>query len=44
VGVEVVPHDHERAGELLVRGVQQPGIVRLGEALELFPVITEHRT
>ena len=35
VGIQVVPDDHERAAELLVRGVQQPGVVRLGEALAL---------
>ena len=35
VGVQVVPHHHERAAELLVRGVQEPGVVRLGEALAL---------
>jgi hypothetical protein len=26
-------HDHQRAAELLVRGVRQAGVVRLGEAL-----------
>ena len=35
VGIEVVPDDHDRAGELLVRGVQQSGVVRLREALAL---------
>jgi hypothetical protein len=33
VGIEVVPDQDERAAELLVRGVQEPGVVRLGEAL-----------
>ena len=33
VGIQVVPNHHERPAELLVRGVQQPGVVRLGEAL-----------
>jgi hypothetical protein len=33
VCVVAVPHDHQRAAELLVRGVQQAGVVRLGEAL-----------
>jgi hypothetical protein len=32
-GVQVVPDHHERAAGLLVRGVQEPGVVRLGEAL-----------
>ena len=32
VGVQVIPHDHQRAGELLVVGVQQAGVVGLGEA------------
>ena len=31
VDIEVVPDDHERAAEL--GGVQQPGVVRFGEAL-----------
>jgi len=35
VSVEVVPDDHERPAELGVRGVQQPGVVRLGEAFAL---------
>ena len=35
VGLEVVPDDHERAGELLVRGVQESGLVRLGEPFAL---------
>jgi hypothetical protein len=32
VGIEVVPYDHQRAGELVVRGIQQGGVVGLGEA------------
>jgi hypothetical protein len=35
VGVQGVPDHHERAAGLLVRGVQEPGVVRLGEALAL---------
>jgi len=35
VGIQAVPHHHERAAELLVRGVQQAGVVGLGEALAL---------
>ena len=37
VSVQVVPDQHERAAELLARGVQQPGAVLLGEALALVP-------
>ena len=33
VGIQVVPDHHQRPAELLVRGVQQPGVVRFGEAL-----------
>jgi hypothetical protein len=33
VGVQVVPHHHQRAAELLVRGVQQLRVAGLGEAL-----------
>src|SRR3712207_7297374 len=33
VGVEVVPDQHKRAAELLMRGVEQGGVVGLGEAL-----------
>ena len=32
-GERPVPHEHERAGELLVGGVQQLGVVCFGEAL-----------
>jgi hypothetical protein len=35
VGMQVVPHDDDGAGELLVRGVEQPGVVGLGESLAL---------
>ncbi len=35
VGVQAVPHHHERAAELLVGGVQEPGVVGLGETLAL---------
>jgi hypothetical protein len=35
VGVQVVPDQYERAAELLVRGIQQPGVTGLGEALAL---------
>ena len=35
VGVQVVPDQDERACQLLVRGVQEPGVVRLGEPLAL---------
>jgi hypothetical protein len=35
VGVQVVPDHHERAAELLVCGVEEPGVVNLGEALAL---------
>ena len=35
VGVQVVPDQDERAAELLVRGVQEPGVVLLGEPLAL---------
>ena len=35
VSVQAVPDHHERAAELLVRGVQQAGVVRLGEVLAL---------
>ena len=35
VGVQVIPHHDERSAELLVRGVQEPGVVRLGEAFAL---------
>jgi hypothetical protein len=31
----LVPHDDQRPAELLVGGVQQPGVVRFGEALAL---------
>jgi hypothetical protein len=34
MGIEVIPHDDDGAGELLVRGVQQPGVIGLGEAFE----------
>ena len=37
VGVQAVPHDHERPAELLVRVVQQPGVIGFGEPLA--PVI-----
>jgi len=37
VGVQAVPHDHERPAELLVRVVQQPGVLGFGEPLA--PVI-----
>src|SRR3954471_4467050 len=30
VGVQVVPDQHERAAELVVGGVEQPGVVGLG--------------
>jgi hypothetical protein len=33
--LQVVPDQHQRAVELLVRGVQQPGVAGLGEALAL---------
>jgi hypothetical protein len=32
VGVQVVPGQDDGTAELLVRGVQEPGVVRLGEA------------
>ncbi len=32
---EVVPDQHDRAAGLLVRGVQEPGVIRLGEPLAL---------
>ena len=32
VGVQVVPDDHQRAAELLLRGGQQAGVVQLREA------------
>jgi hypothetical protein len=35
MGVEVIPHDHDRAGQLLMGGVQELGVVRLGEAFAL---------
>jgi hypothetical protein len=35
VGVEVVPDEDERPAELLVRVVQEPGVVGLGEPLAL---------
>src|SRR5258706_13234939 len=35
VGIEVVPHDYQGAGKLLVGGVQQLGVVRLGEPFAL---------
>ena len=35
VGIQVVPHDDVGVGELLVRGVEQPGVVGLGESLEI---------
>ena len=33
VRIQVIPDEHERAGELLVRGVQEPGVISVGEAL-----------
>jgi hypothetical protein len=33
VGIEIVPHDDDGAGELLARGVQKPGATGVGEAL-----------
>jgi hypothetical protein len=33
VSVQAVPDQDERAAELLVRGIQEPGVVRLGEPL-----------
>jgi hypothetical protein len=38
VGVRIVPDEDERAAELLVGGIQQPGVTGLGEALA--PVLT----
>jgi hypothetical protein len=35
VGIEVIPDDYDRAGELLMRGVQEPGVARLGELFAL---------
>jgi hypothetical protein len=35
VGVQTVPYHHERAAELLVGGVQEPGVAGLDEALPL---------
>ncbi len=35
VAIQVVPHDHQRASELLMRGVEEPGVVCLGEAFAL---------
>ena len=35
VGIEIVPDDHDRAGELLMGGIQQPGVVGLGEPFAL---------
>jgi hypothetical protein len=35
VGVQPVPDQDDRAAELLVRGVQKAGVVRLGEPLAL---------
>jgi hypothetical protein len=35
VGVQVVPDQDDRRAELLAGGVQQPGVVRLGEPLAL---------
>jgi hypothetical protein len=35
VTLTAVPHHHERAAELLVRGVHEPGVAGLGEALAL---------
>ena len=35
VGVQAVPDQHDGAAELLVGGVQEPGVVRLGEPLAL---------
>src|SRR6185369_3203483 len=37
MSVQSVPDQHERAAELLVRGVQEPGVIRLGEPLALIP-------
>ena len=37
VGVQAVPDQDHRTAELLVRSVQEPGIVRLGEPLALVP-------
>ena len=34
-GVQAVPDQHDRAAELLVRGIQEPGVIRLGETLAL---------
>ena len=33
--IEVVPDDHDRAGELLAGGIQKLGVVRLGEPFAL---------
>ena len=38
VGVQVIPDQDERPAKLLVRGVQEPGVVRLGEPFA--PVVT----
>ena len=35
VGVQVVPHDHQRPVELLVRVIEQPGVIAFGEPLAL---------
>src|SRR5580693_3442765 len=35
VGVQIVPDQYDRAVQLLVGGVQEPGVVRLGEPLAL---------
>jgi hypothetical protein len=35
VGIHLVPHDYDRPAEVLVRGIQEPGIVRFGEAFAL---------
>ena len=35
VGIQVVPHQDDGPGELLVGSVQEPGVVRLGEAFAL---------
>jgi hypothetical protein len=37
VGVQAVPDQYDRPAELLVRGVQQPCVVRLGEPFPLVP-------
>lgn len=35
VGIQVIPHDDDGVGELLVRVVKEPGVVGLGEPLAL---------